>query len=45
MTTQKKPMEVTFELPDEIVSELQSYRDKLPQIIALSIFRTSCQNG
>ena len=30
-------MEVTFELPDEIVSELQSYRDKLPQIIALGL--------
>ena len=37
MTTQKKPMEVTFELPDEVVTELQSYRDKLPQIIALGL--------
>ena len=30
-------MQVTFELPDEIVSQLQPFEDKLPQILELGL--------
>ncbi len=30
-------MQVTFELPDEVVSQLQPFEDKLPQILELGL--------
>ena len=30
-------MQVTFELPDDVVTQLQSFEDKLPQILALGL--------
>jgi hypothetical protein len=29
MTPARKPMQVTFELPDEVVTQLQPFEDKL----------------
>lgn len=30
-------MQVTFDLPDEVINELQFFEDKLPQILALGL--------
>ena len=30
-------MQVTFELPDEVVTQLQPFEDRLPQILALGL--------
>ena len=37
MTPARKPMQVTFELPDEVVTQLQPFEDKLPQILGLGL--------
>lgn len=40
-------MEVTFDLPDEVVTQLQPFEDQLPQILALGLreFNTITQEG
>lgn len=40
-------MQVTFELPDEVVTQLQPFEDKLPQILGLGLreFKAIAQEG
>ena len=40
-------MQVTFELPDEVVTQLQPFEDQLPQILALGLreFKAIPQEG
>ena len=40
-------MQVTFELPDEVFTQLQPFEDKLPQILALGLreFQAIAQEG
>jgi hypothetical protein len=47
MTPARKPMQVTFELPDEVVTQLQPFEDKLPQILGLGLreFKAIAQEG